>query len=341
MRKIQSKKLDLYYVHTGQHYDYLLSKQIIRDLQLPAPNRSFELKSNSPAGQIAEIMSNLERSFRKSKESILLIQGDTNSVVSAALTAVKAKIPIAHVESGLRSYDWRMPEEHNRRMVDHISDILFAPTQISKLNLKEENVRGRIFVTGNTVIDALTEHLPLALKNSNVTYRIKFKEYALATFHRSENVDNSATLGTITNGLIRAKIPLVISLHPRTKKRLIAVGLYEKLKSSKTIQLLPPQGYLDFLVLMKLCKFLVTDSGGLQEEATAPSIRKRVLVLRKSTERSEAIKAGFAQLIRLDVAKIAGALVSEWNSSNSKLPQVSPYGNGNSSDKIIRILERN
>jgi UDP-N-acetylglucosamine 2-epimerase (non-hydrolysing) len=340
MREIQSKNLDLYYVHTGQHYDYLLSKQMITDLQLPMPNKSFELRSSSPAGQIAEIMSNLEYPFKRLKGSILLIQGDTNSVVSAALTAVKAKMPIAHIEAGLRSFDWRMPEEHNRRMVDHISDILFAPTTISKMNLLEEHVRGKIFVTGNTVIDAIKEHLPLAQKKSRIMNRIKFNEYALATFHRSENVDNYDVLGKIVNGLITANVHIVIPLHPRTKKRLISMGLYEKLRSSKNIQLMPPQGYLDFLVLMKSCRFLVTDSGGLQEEATSPLIRKRVVVLRRTTERVETIRAGFAQLIKLDAQKIARSLILEWNSSKSYLPRFSPFGKGNSADRIVRILEK-
>lgn len=172
--------------------------------------------------------------------------------------------------------------------------------------------------------------------------RIASKEYALATFHRSENVDNHGALRAIVNGLVRTSIPIVIPLHPRTKKRLRSIGLYEELRAARNIQLMPPQSYLDFLVLMKSSKFLITDSGGLQEEATVPSIRKRVIVLRRSTERLEAIRAGFAQLISLDASKIYRCMIAEWdshsNSARSSLPRISPYGKGDSSERIVNIL---
>ena len=151
IRKILRSRLELFFVHTGQHYDYSLAQQMISDLQLPTPNLSFELANSSPASQIAEIMLKLEEPFKSKADKIVIVEGDTNSVLSAALAAVKAQIPVAHMEAGLRSHDWRMPEEHNRRMVDHISDILFAPTGESKENLEKEMVYGRIYVTGNTV----------------------------------------------------------------------------------------------------------------------------------------------------------------------------------------------
>jgi UDP-N-acetylglucosamine 2-epimerase (non-hydrolysing) len=332
----------LYFVHTGQHYDYLLSKQMLKDLKLPKPQKSFQLRFSSPAAQIGEIMSKLESPFKRiSKGSVLLIQGDTNSVVSAALTAVKLGIPIAHIEAGLRSYDWRMPEEHNRRMVDHISDILFAPTDNSRLNLKMEQVHGRIFVTGNTIIDAVREHLPIATTKSRVMQNIKFKEYALVTIHRSENVDNPRILGLIFNGLIDSKVPLVIPLHPRTSKRLRESNFYDKL-ASRNLQILPPQGYLDFLVLVKNSRFVVTDSGGIQEEATSPSLLKRVFVIRKSTERPEAVDLGIAQLLQFNRIHIADCIHSEWFSQHLKKLRVrkSPYGEGFASEKIMRILQR-
>lgn len=342
LRRIIDSGLTLYFVHTGQHYDYLLSEQMLRDLNLPEPNKSFQLRTTSPAAQIGEIMSKLEAPFKRiARKSILLIQGDTNSVVSAALTGVKLGIPIAHIEAGLRSYDWRMPEEHNRRMVDHISDILFAPTENSKMNLKMEQVHGRIFVTGNTVIDAVREHLPIAVKKSKVMKKIRFKEYILVTIHRAENVDSPRILGNIFGGLIDAKIPLVMPVHPRTKKRLKASNLYEKL-SSDTVQLLPPQGYLDFLTLLKNSKFIVTDSGGIQEEATSPLLLKKVLVIRNSTERQEAIDFGIAQIIPINRKKIANHIDFEWQSANTKknLVRKSPYGKGYASEKIMKIIQR-
>lgn len=342
LRRIKDAGIKLYFVHTGQHYDYLLSKQVLKDLGLPKPHKSFQLKSNSPATQIGEIMSNLEVSFKRiAKKSILLIQGDTNSVVSASLTAVKLGIPIAHVEAGLRSYDWRMPEEHNRRMVDHISDILFAPTSISRANLQTEQVHGKIFVTGNTVMDAVREHLPLAMKKSKVMKNIKFKEYVLVTVHRSENVDDPRILGIIFDGLIGSKVPLVLPLHPRTQKRLRENNFDKKL-SSRNMQILSPQGYLDFLMLLKNSRFVVTDSGGIQEEATSPILSKKVFVIRKSTERPEAADLGIVQLIQISRKQISTRISSEWHNPRKKNLQIrrSPYGSGYASEKIMNVLKR-
>jgi UDP-N-acetylglucosamine 2-epimerase (non-hydrolysing) len=338
VREILRLRLELYFVLTGQHYDYLLSEQIIKDLNLPKPNKSFKLKTSSPASQIGEIMTKLEAPLRSRKDNILIIQGDTNSVLAAALTAVKLHVPIAHVESGLRSYDWRMPEEHNRRMVDHIADLLFAPTKESEKNLLNEGIFGKIYVTGNTVIDAVNQHLPLAEKTSPVLQQIKCSEYILATFHRSENVDNPKILNNIIQGLIKTSLPIVIPLHPRTKKKLISYGFFEKLKSAKNIQILPPVGYLDFLLLLKKSKFIVTDSGGIQEEATCPLIAKRVLILRISTERPEALGSKFTKLVELQSQSITKEMLLEWDDGRPKKLLPSPYGDGRSSEKIVEIV---
>jgi UDP-N-acetylglucosamine 2-epimerase (non-hydrolysing) len=283
-------------------------------------------------------MTKLEAPLRSRKDNIVIIQGDTNSVLAAALTAVKLHVPIAHVESGLRSYDWRMPEEHNRRMVDHISDLLFAPTKESEKNLLNEGIYGKIYVTGNTVIDAVNQHLPLAEKTSPVLQQIKFSEYILATFHRSENVDSPKILNNIIQGLIKSSLPIVISLHPRTKKKLISYGFFEKLKSAKNIQILPPVGYLDFLLLLKKSKFIVTDSGGIQEEATCPLIAKRVLILRISTERPEALGSKFTKLVELQSQSITKHMLLEWDDGKPKKLLSSPYGDGTSSEKIVEIV---
>jgi UDP-N-acetylglucosamine 2-epimerase (non-hydrolysing) len=338
IREILRLRLELYFVLTGQHYDYLLSEQIIKDLNLPTPNKSFKLKTSSPASQIGEIMTKLEAPLRSRKDNIVIIQGDTNSVLATALTAVKLHVPIAHVESGLRSYDWRMPEEHNRRMVDHIADLLFAPTKESEKNLLNEGIYGKIYVTGNTVIDAVNQHLPLAEKTSLVLQQIKYAEYILTTFHRSENVDNPKILNNIIQGLIKSSLPIVIPLHPRTKKKLISYGFFEKLKSAKNIQLLPPVGYLDFLLLLKKSKFIVTDSGGIQEEATCPLIAKRVLILRISTERPEALGSKFTKLVELQSQSITKDMLLEWDDGRPKKLRSSPYGDGRSSEKIVEIV---
>lgn len=338
IREILSKRKTLCFIHTGQHYDYSLSLQMVSDLNLPKPNLSFQLSSSSPASQIAEIMKNLEHVLsRDSKKKIVIVQGDTNSVLAAALATVKSGVLLAHVEAGLRSFDWRMPEEHNRRMVDHVSNYLFAPTKMSMQNLLREKVFGRVYVTGNTVIDAVNQHIRIAQEMAGPRQHLPFSEYSLVTFHRSENVDDRKILSHIVRGLLQSELPAVISLHPRTKKMLRRFNLIQKLQDSDKICMIPPQGYLNFLLLMKHSRLIITDSGGIQEEATAPAICKKVIVLRNSTERYEAVKAHFAELVKLNVEEISKAIVKEW-SKNKKPLSRSPYGDGSSAKRIMNIL---
>jgi UDP-N-acetylglucosamine 2-epimerase (non-hydrolysing) len=337
IRELTKRSLPFHFIHTGQHYDYNMSLQFIKELNLLDPDHSFKLTNKKPASQIAQMMTKLEKILAKLRPKILLLEGDTNTIVAGALTAIKLGLKVGHVEAGLRSYDWRMPEEHNRRMVDHISDILFAPTERAKRNLTQEHVYGKVYVTGNTVIDAVIQHMPLAEKHSKITDSIIFNEYALATIHRAENVDNATVLKSFAEAFLESPIPIVFPTHPRTTKKLKQRHLLKKLTNSKNIQLLPPQGYFDFLILMKNCKLILTDSGGIQEEATAPLIRKPVLVLRLSTERPEAVDAGFAKVVGVTKKKIIHALNAQLNNS-AQLPFTSPFGNGKASEKIVNIV---
>ncbi|MEM3824416.1 MAG: UDP-N-acetylglucosamine 2-epimerase (non-hydrolyzing), partial [Candidatus Bathyarchaeia archaeon] len=267
--------------------------------------------------------------------------GDTNTVLAAAIVALKNRMKIGHVEAGLRSFDWRMPEEHNRRMADHISDLLFAPTEMAKQNLEEERVWGKIFVVGNTVIDALGMYFNKILEvERNIMERVKFGEYALVTFHRSENVDDPLTLRNFVEILQRSIIPIVFPIHPRTKKRLYEHGLLSKVESIKKVQLLTPLGYFEFLALMKNAKLIMTDSGGIQEEATYPRIKKPVLVLRNSTERPEAVTAGFAKVVGL-IPSVVLTELEKVLSSGIRLPDVSPFGDGNAARRIVDKIIKN
>jgi len=326
-------------IHTGQHHDYELCEQFIHQLGLPRPSHSFKLSESNAAGQIGEIMVRLERVLGKSTAKLLLIQGDTNSMLAAALTGIKVGVKIGHVEAGLRSFDWRMPEEHNRRMVDHVSDVLFAPTKRAKANLIDEHIQGKIYVTGNTVIDTLDQYLPIAAKESGIMDQIEFNDYALVTVHRAENVDDPIVLTNFVQSFIESPIPIVFPVHPRTRKRLRQQHPYRKLAYSDNIQILPPVGYFDLLMLMKNCKLIMTDSGGLQEEATAPSIRKPVLVLRLSTERPEAVEAGFAKVVGVEKERILKAITNVLDKP-PKLPHRSPFGDGRAAERIVRIVER-
>jgi UDP-N-acetylglucosamine 2-epimerase (non-hydrolysing) len=316
-----------------------MSQQFIEELKLPKPDYGFKVKAYSPGLQTGRILTLIERVVKKEQPKVVLVEGDTNGVLASALAAVKLNVPVGHVEAGLRSFDLRMPEEHNRRLTDHISKYLFAPTEVARKNLERENVWGSVYVTGNTVIDAVMQHMSLAEKKSRIMDKIRFKRFTLATAHRAENVDNPTVLKSFVEAFADAPIPVVYPIHPRSRKRLRQQKMWRKLTEEENVQLLPPLGYFDFLLLMKNCELIITDSGGIQEEATAPPIRKPVLVIRLSTERPEAVEAGFARVVGVDKNKILTAMEQTLNQKGS-LPKTSPYGDGKAASQIIEILMR-
>jgi len=337
IKRLLDRRIRTTFVHTGQHFDYEMGLRFIHELNLPHPEYSFRLRSNRPASQTAEIMLRLEKVIDHRRPNLVLIQGDTNSMLASALTGVRMMIPVGHVEAGLRSYDWRMPEEHNRRMVDHVSDHLFAPTRISKMNLLREKVIGKIYVVGNTVIDSINQYLPKAEKESNILSSVPFSEYVLVTLHRQENVDDLRVLRNLVDALIRSSNPIVFPVHPRTQQRLKKASLWTKISEARNIRILPPVGYLDFLILMKHCRIIASDSGGVQEEATSPKIRKHVLILRDSTERPEAVTGGFATLVGTKYPAILKALRKFWG-ERPESSRLSPFGDGRAAMRIARIV---
>ncbi len=340
IRALKKAEIPSVFVHCGQHYDYNMAQQFIENLELPTPDFSFKIKASSPGAQTAEIMMKTDQLLEKIEPSILLVEGDTNSVLAAALAANKRFIAIGHVEAGLRSFDFRMPEEYNRRLTDHMSEFLFAPTERAKTNLIKESVWGKIYVTGNTAIDAVIQHLPIAEKKSDIMSKIPFKTFALATAHRAENVDNVSFLESFMEVFSKSPVPIVYPMHPRTKKRLGENNMLPQMEALKNVLILPPLGYLDFLVLMKNCKLIITDSGGIQEEATAPTIRKPVLVMRLSTERPEASEAGFAKIVGTDSKSILTA-IQDVIKNEVELPFVSPFGDGFAAEKTVDIIKKN
>lgn len=337
LRVLQGNSAPYVFVHCGQHYDYNMSQQFIEELGLPRPDYGFKIKIYSPCVQTGRIMRIVGRVVKKVKPRLVLVEGDTNGVLASALAAVKLDVPVGHVEAGLRSFDLRMPEEHNRRLVDHISTYLFAPTDTAKKNLERESVWGKIYVTGNTVVDAVLQHLPIAEKKSVILEKIRFKEFALVTAHRAENVDNQVVLRNLVESFVEAPVPIVYPIHPRTRKRLRQHKMWKSFVSSENVQILPPLGYFDFLLLMKECKMIITDSGGLQEEATAPPLRKPVLVIRLSTERPEAVEAGFTKVVGVDKENILDAM-EQTLERKFDFPEFSPYGVGDAGKSIVSIL---
>jgi len=339
VRALKKSRLPFLLVHCGQHYDCNMSQQFIENLELPSPDFSLKVRAVSPGVQTARIMGQMDKLLQKTVPCIVLVEGDTNTVLAAALAANKRVVPLGHVEAGLRSFDLRMPEEHNRRLTDHVSDFLFAPTLRSEANLKRENVWGKVFVTGNTVIDAVNQHLPIAERKSDILKKIRFEKFALATAHRAENVDDLNVLKSFMDVLTESPVPVVYSIHPRTRKRLRQHKLLAQIERNENVQVFPPLGYLDFLVLMRKCDFIITDSGGIQEEATAPAIRKPVLVMRLSTERPEAVEAGFAKVVGTYKTKALKA-INKVLANREELPCKSPYGNGDAAEKIVKIVQK-
>ncbi|MBA4717689.1 MAG: UDP-N-acetylglucosamine 2-epimerase (non-hydrolyzing) [Nitrosopumilus sp.] len=336
IKKLGSKKCSV--IFTGQHFDYQMGMQFIHQLELPKPNHSLKISKTNPSLQISEIIAKLSKIISREKPDTVIVQGDTNTVLAAGIASLKSNIPISHVEAGLRSYDWRMPEEHNRIAIDHLSELLFAPTNLSKNNLVSEKVHGKIFVTGNTVIDAINQFSSISKKKSKLSVAID--DYVLLTLHRSENVDNKQILSSIIKGIIDSDQDFIFPIHPRTLKRLHDFNLHAKLKKSKNILMLDSIGYFEMLELMKNCQFIMTDSGGIQEEATASSIRKKVIIVRKTTDRPEAVSSGFSEIVGTSYNEILKSLKK--TSKNPRVPKKkSPYGKGNSAEIIINHLKKN
>jgi UDP-N-acetylglucosamine 2-epimerase (non-hydrolysing) len=329
------RKINYFLLHTGQHYSTYMSNSFFDDMSIRTPDKNLHIGSGSHAEQTANALIGIEKELKAETPDVVLVEGDTNAVLSAALAAIKLQIPVGHVEAGLRSYDLRMPEEHNRRLTDHVSNFLFAPTEKAAQTLKNENVWGKISVTGNTVIDALERMLPEVRERPNP---VEVSEFALLTLHRAENVDNKETLRGLVDGLLSFETNIVFPAHPRTIKRLKEYKLYDSINNAENIHIIEPVGYLDFLTLMDRCSFIMTDSGGIQEEVTAPSINKRAFVLRTSTERQESVDSGHVTIVGVDPEVFPRKIKSAIQELDSK-GRICPYGDGTAAQKIVDILE--
>ena len=336
---LRMAKVPVRLVHSGQHYDYKMSKVFFEELELPEPESFLGVGSGHPGEQTGNAIIKFEKEFTEPRPSCVLVEGDTNTVLAGAMAAMKMHIKLGHVEAGLRSYDLRMPEELNRRLTDHASDYLFAPTSDSVKILEGESVWGKIFRTGNTVIDATLRYLPKAEKTSRVMWDVPWKNYVLATLHRAENVDNPNVLEHMVKIMTDCPLPVVLPLHPRTDLRLKEHGLMDRIEHSKNVKLLAPAGYLDMLLLMRNSGFILTDSGGIQEEACSPVMKKKVFVMRKSTERPEAVRAGNCKVVGVNSKNVLKELRAFAKNPDKKFKPC-PYGNGDAGEKIASMLKK-
>ena len=341
IQQMLRQRLDVKVIHTGQHYDYKLSKIFFEEMDLPEPYVNLEVGSGSHAYQTGETMLRLEKVLMDLKPSLVLVPGDTNSALAGALVAVKMGIKVAHVEAGARSYDMSMPEEINRRIIDHISSVLFAVSEGCVKNLKKETVLGRIYLTGDTMFDVFLKHMPLASKSNILKENaLDPQTYAVLTLHRAENVDNPLKLESIVKAIIQlSNMYVVFPVHPRTMSRLSSQGLLRKLEEAKHVKLLKPLGYHDILKLESEAKLILTDSGGVQKEAFW--LKVPCITLRENTEWMETVEFGANFLVGYDTNRIVSTAKILTNDSHvrdkiKRLPN--PYGNGRAAEKLVEFL---
>lgn len=323
-------------VHTGQHYDPNMSQTFFEELDMRLPICNLEVSGGSHAYQTGEMMKRLEPIINEESPDLMLVYGDTNSTLAAALTASKMRIPLAHIEAGLRSFNKEMPEEINRVVTDHVSTLLFCPTLTAVRNLEREGIISDVWNTGDVMYDVALQYSKKSKAKSTVLkdLRIHPKTYILATVHRVENTDRREYLSNILEGLERVsrEVPVVFPLHPRTRKMINTFGLESHLDSFKS---LGPVGFIDMIALESNAQLIVTDSGGVQKEAYFQGVP--CVTLRGETEWLETVEAKWNQLV--DVASVE-AITQTIRSSvaySGARHKIDEYGDGCASDTIVRI----
>ena len=337
MLECEKQSIDYFVVHSNQHYSSDMDAIFFDELNLPAPRYNLNVGSGTHSNQTGNILIKVEPIFEKEMPDVVLVQGDTNTVLAAALTAAKLNIPVGHVEAGLRSYDRKMPEETNRIVTDHLSDYLFAVTKKQeKILLDEGKDSKKIHTVGNTVVDALRMNIELAQEKSNIlqTNSLEKKNYFLMTAHRSSNVDTKPALEELFD-LINAVLDkyeqnIVWPVHPRALKNIKEFNI----EVPGRLKLIQPLGYLDFLQLQNNAKIVLTDSGGLQEEACALFVP--CVTLRENTERPETIDVGANLLIGRDKEKCLEAMDTMLRTSTN---WDNPFGDGTTAKQILNILK--
>lgn len=336
IRECKRLNLNYFILHTGQHYSYNMDRIFFDQLHLPEAKHNLDVGSGTHAEQTGRILIEAEKVLLEENPDIVLVEGDTNTVLAGALAAVKLHIKVGHVEAGLRSFDRRMPEEINRILTDHCSDLLFAPTLKSKQILLDEGIsNNKIFVTGNTIVDAVYQNLDIAKTKGNILEKIGVDNcsYFLTTVHRQENVDDKKRFRGILKGLelVQKKFgfPVIYPIHPRAKKQLEKFNY--QLKNVRTVE---PLDYLSFLQLESKAKLVLTDSGGIQEEACI--LKVPCVTLRDNTERPETLEVGSNILAGADPHKIVSqtGLMLKRNISWEN-----PFGDGKAGEKIVKILK--
>ncbi|MFC1911850.1 non-hydrolyzing UDP-N-acetylglucosamine 2-epimerase [Chloroflexota bacterium] len=335
IRELERRNRTFFVLHTGQHYSYNLDRVFIEQLNLPKSKHNLHVRSDSSAVQTGKMLTRVGEVLQQEKPDIVLVEGDTNSVLAGALAAVKLHIKVGHVEAGLRSYDRSMPEEINRILVDHCSDLLFAPTENAMAILHGEGIPGdRIFMTGNTIVDSVYQNLEMGRDKTDALNMLGLqpKKYFLATIHRQENVDNKVRFASILEGLEHVaekfKTPVIYPIHPRSLSRMRMFDL-----EPRKIKLIDPVDYFSFLQLESSASLVLTDSGGVQEEACILGVP--CVTLRDNTERPETIEIGsnvLAGTLPEKVLKYTELMLGK------ELGWKNPFGDGKAGERIVDII---
>jgi UDP-N-acetylglucosamine 2-epimerase (non-hydrolysing) len=329
---------DAHLVHTGQHYDSNLSDVFFTEFGMRAPDTFIGVGGQTRGEQIGNGTAQLDALFNEIRPSAVVVQGDTNAVLAGSLAANANEIPLVHVEAGLRSFDRRMPEEHNRTVADHLSDLCLAPTDLNVVNLKAEGIPDEVIVrTGNPVVEAVERLMPSASDRELLLgeYGLNSDNYVLATFHRPENVDGRGTLKSILDALASLDTPVLLPLHPRTQKRIADFDLTDV---AEQLTIVDPIGYRDFIGLGAESQLIISDSGGVQEEV---SVYKRpAVVIRRSTERQE-VEGTFVRRFEPG-PDLASDLRSELDKAHDRTAELvtmpSPYGDSEAPQRSVEAI---
>jgi UDP-GlcNAc3NAcA epimerase len=320
-------------IHTGQHFDEELSGVFFNELDLPSPDRELGIARGSNSSQTARMLAALEPVVAETSPDVVLIYGDTNSTLAGALAGAQARLPVAHVEAGMRSFDRTMPEELNRVLVDHASALLLCSSEAAVGNLRRESVTGVVELVGDVMVDVAMTVQPNARMRLDLVraHGLEPGEYVLATAHRSGNVDDPLRLERLVDLLLAIPFKVLLPLHPRTHGRLRVAGLLERLQRSERLIVTPPLGYIELTALLCNARAVLTDSGGLQKEAYLAGIP--CITLRTTTEWIETVEAGWNVLVDLDADAALRALEQDPPATRPPL-----YGDGRAAERVVAAL---
>lgn len=331
IEELKRKSLDFSIAYTGQHYDYEMSQCFLEDFNIK-PDIFLEVGSGPHGKQTGEMLIKIEKYLLGKKFDLILVEGDTNSALAGALASSKQRIPVGHVEAGCRSFEFYMPEEINRILIDHCSELLFAPTQTAYNNLKVEGLSNRVYVVGSTLTDICTKIVNnFGSQDEELTGELELTKsfYALVTIHRRENIENKRKLAEIIGALSLLPMKVVFPVHPYTSKKLKEFGLLRKLKRYKHVILTKPLDYRRFLYLLTHARLVITDSGGIQEEASIVNIP--CITVRNRTEWPETVDVGkniLTGTVESKIVEYANKIISDENFYNSMKNKKSPFKSG-------------